>query len=266
MSASLTGKAAVVTGAARGIGRACAVRLAERGADVAVLDVDLQSGQHYEGEPPGLTTEQIEAAGRRTLGVVADLSIEADARAAIDAVLQAWDRVDVLVNVAGGAVTPYERSRPSVAPTEDTRKLLDVNLMSAIYCCQAAIPSMRDAGGGAIVNVASTAAFSVFRDGSLAAYGTAKAALAHWSRHLAAELGPDGIRVNMFAPGITLTGRVVAESSATGFSSRAQEVPLGRLGTPEDCADVMEFLVSEQSGFVTGRCIPVDGGWVLNAC
>jgi 3-oxoacyl-[acyl-carrier protein] reductase len=70
----------------------------------------------------------------------------------------------------------------------------------------------------------------------------------------------------MFAPGITLTGRVVAESSATGFASRAEEVPLGRLGTPEDCADVMEFLVSEKSSFVTGRCVPVDGGWVLSAC
>jgi 3-oxoacyl-[acyl-carrier protein] reductase len=125
---------------------------------------------------------------------------------------------------------------------------------------------LRASGSGAIVNVVSTAAFTVFPDGSNAAYAMTKAAVLHWSRHLAAELGPDGGRVNLFAPGITLTGRIVAESSATGYADRAQEVPLGRLGRPEDCADVMEFLVSGRSGFVTGRCIPVDGGWVLNAC
>jgi NAD(P)-dependent dehydrogenase (short-subunit alcohol dehydrogenase family) len=266
VSTALAGKIGVVTGAGRGIGRACAVRLAELGADVAVVDIDLRSGQRYEGEPEGTTVESIEQLGRRARGIAADLMIEEEARGAIESVIESWGRVDVLVNVAGGAITPYERSRASIAPAADVRKLFDVNLMSAIYCCQAAVPSMRATGAGAIVNVASTAAFSVFRDGSLAGYSAAKAALLHWSRHLAAELGGDGIRVNMFAPGITLTGRVVAESSATGFASRAEEVPLGRLGTPEDCADVMEFLVSEKSSFVTGRCVPVDGGWVLSAC
>jgi NAD(P)-dependent dehydrogenase (short-subunit alcohol dehydrogenase family) len=266
MTPSLVGKQAVVTGAGRGIGRACAVRLAHLGADVAVLDIDLRSGRHYDGEPDGTAADQIRALGSRVLEVQADLSVEAEARAAVESVIEAWGAVDILVNVAGGAVTPYERSRASTCPTDDVRRLFDVNVMSAIYCCQAVVPTMRAARGGAIVNTASTAAFSVFRDGSLAAYGAAKAALAQWTRHLAAELGADGIRVNMFAPGITLTGRVIAESSGTGFSGREQEVPMGRLGTPEDCADVVEFLVSDLSGFVTGRCIPVDGGWVLNAC
>jgi NAD(P)-dependent dehydrogenase (short-subunit alcohol dehydrogenase family) len=266
MSAVLHGRRAAVTGAARGIGRACAVRLAELGADVAVIDIDLRSGRHYEGEPPGTAVEQIERLGRRALGIQADLAIERDAHDAIGAAVEAWGGLDILVNVAGGAVTPYERSRPTQAPVEDIRKLIDVNLMSTIFCCQAAAPALRASGSGAIVNVASTAAFTVFPDGSNAAYAMTKAAVLHWSRHLAAELGPDGVRVNLFAPGITLTGRIVAESSVTGYASRAREVPLGRLGTPEDCADVMEFLVSEQSGFVTGRCIPVDGGWVLNAC
>lgn len=266
MSGPLDGKAAIVTGAGRGIGRSCAVRLAELGADVAVVDLDLESGRHYEGEPDGPTTAQIEGLGRRTLGVQADLGVEEAARGAVDSVVEVWGRLDILVNVAGGAVTPYERSKASITPSEDIRKLMDANVMSAIYCCQAATPALREAGGGAIVNFTSTAAFSVFHDGSLAIYGMTKAAVAHYSRHLAAELGPDNIRVNMVAPGITLTGRVVEESSATGFSSRAAEVPMRRLGTPEDCADVVEFLVGERSGFVTGRCIPVDGGWVLNPC
>jgi NAD(P)-dependent dehydrogenase (short-subunit alcohol dehydrogenase family) len=266
MNGALVGKQAIVTGAGRGIGRACAVRLAELGAAVAILDIDLCSGRHYRGEPAGATADQIRALGSRVLERQADLSIESEARAAVEAVIETWGSVDILVNVAGGAITPYARSQPSACPTDDLRRLLDVNLMSAIYCCQAAIPSMRAAHGGSIVNTASTAAFSVFRDGSLAAYGAAKAALAHWTRHLAAEVGPDGIRVNMFAPGITLTGRVLTESSDTGFASREQEVPMGRLGTPEDCADVVEFLVGDLSGFVTGRCIPVDGGWVPGAC
>jgi 3-oxoacyl-[acyl-carrier protein] reductase len=266
MSTDLTGRTAVVTGAARGIGRACAVRLAERGADVAVVDIDLRSGERYAGEPEGVTTEQIERLGRRALGAQADLTDEAQAHAAVRAALDAWGRLDVLVNVAGGAITPYERSRPSTTPIDDVRTLIDVNLMSTIYCCQAAAGAMREGGGGAIVNFTSTAAFTVFPDGSNSAYAMTKAAVAHFTRHLAAELGPDGIRVNMVAPGITLTGRVVAESSATGYADRAAEVPMRRLGKPEDCADAVEYLVSDLSGFVTGRCVPVDGGWILNAC
>lgn len=264
--AALAGRRAAVTGAARGIGRACAVRLATLGADVAIIDIDLESGRHYEGEPEGTTVAEIEELGRRVLGLQADLSDERQARGAIGAAIEAFGGLDILVNVAGGAVTPYERSRPTLSPTDDIRRLIDLNLMSTIYCCQAAAPALRASEGGAIVNVASTAAFTVFPDGSNSAYAMTKAAVLHWSRHLAAELGPDGVRVNLFAPGITLTGRVVAESSSTGYSSRAAEVPLRRLGQAEDCADVMEFLVTEGSRFVTGRCIPVDGGWVLNAC
>jgi NAD(P)-dependent dehydrogenase (short-subunit alcohol dehydrogenase family) len=266
VSGVLEGRGAVVTGAGRGIGRACAVRLAELGADVAVVDLDLRSGRHYAGEPDGLTTEQIEALGRRALGVQADLAVEEEARGAVESAAEAFGRLDILVNVAGGSITPFDRSRASITPSHDVRKHLDVNVMGTIFCCQAAVPAMRAAGGGAIVNFTSTAAFSVFADGSLAAYAMSKAAVAHYSRHLAVELGPENIRVNMVAPGITLTGRVVEESAATGFSSRAAEVPMRRLGTPEDVADVVEFLVGERSGFVTGRCIPADGGWVQGVC
>jgi NAD(P)-dependent dehydrogenase (short-subunit alcohol dehydrogenase family) len=263
MTESLQGRAAVVTGAARGIGRACAVRLAKRGADVAVLDADLRSGERYADEPPGATTEEIEALGRRALGIQADLTDEAQAHAAIAEAVAGLGRVDILVNCAGGAITLYSRSTPSRSTTGDVRTLFDVNFMSAFHCCQAAIPALRAAGGGAIVNFSSTAATSVFPDGSNSVYAAMKAAVAHFTRHLAAELGPDGIRANMVAPGITLTGRLLAESSDTGYSSRAAEVPMRRLGEPDDVAKAVEFLVSDLSAFVTGRCVPVDGGWVL---
>ena len=256
---------AVVTGAGRGIGRACAVRLARAGADVGVLDIDLRSGARYAGEPDGLTTEEIERIGRRVHGVAVDLTDEAAAHAAIESVAAELGGVDLLVNVAGGAITPYARSKPSLTTAEDFRTLIDVNLMATIYCCQAVMPRLRERGAGAIVNTSSTAAFTVFPDGSNSGYAMTKAAVAHWTRHLAAELGPDGIRVNMVAPGITLTGRVVQESAQTGHADRAvAEVPLRRLGRPDDVAGVVEFLVGPASGFVTGRCLPVDGGWVLN--
>lgn len=263
MNGTLTGRRAIVTGAARGIGRACAVKLAELGSDVAVLDVDLRSGERYEGEPEGPTVEQLERLGVRSLGVEADLSVERDAHSAIASVLEEWGGIEILVNVAGGAITPYARSRPTASPSQDIRRLIDVNLMTTIFCCQAAAPALREAPSASIVNFSSTAAFSVFPDGSNSAYAMTKAAVMHWSRHLAAELGPDGVRVNAVAPGITLSGRVVAESSDTGYADRAAEVPLGRLGMPQDCAEVVAFLVSDQSRFVTGRCIPVDGGWVM---
>jgi NAD(P)-dependent dehydrogenase (short-subunit alcohol dehydrogenase family) len=265
MTQPLLERVALVTGAGRGIGRACAVRLAAAGADVAVLDLDLRSGARYAGEPDGVTTDDIEAHGRRGLGVQVDLTDREAARAAVERVAAELGRLDVVVNVAGGAITPYARSKPSLTTPEDFQTLIDVNLMSTIHVCQAAIPHLRAAGGGAIVNTASTAAFTVFPDGSNSAYAMTKAAVAHWSRHLAAELGPDGIRVNMIAPGITLTGRVVEESAQTGHADRAiSEVPLRRLGQPDDVARVVEFLATDLSGFVTGRCLPVDGGWVLN--
>jgi NAD(P)-dependent dehydrogenase (short-subunit alcohol dehydrogenase family) len=267
MSEQLAGKVAIVTGAGRGIGRACAVRLARAGADVAVLDIDLRSAARYAGERDDLTTEQVQSAGQRAVGITVDLTDETATHAAVAGVVEQLGGLDILVNVAGGAITPFARSKPSQTPAEDFRTLLDVNLMSAIHCCQAAIPALRERGGGAIVNTTSTAAFTVFPDGSNSAYAMTKAALAHWSRHLAAELGPDRIRVNVVAPGITLTGRVVEESSQTGHADRATaEVPLRRLGQPEDVAHVVEFLVGPASEFVTGRCLPVDGGWVLSAC
>lgn len=267
MTDTLTGKVAVVTGAARGIGRACATRLARAGADIGVLDIDLRSGASYDGEPDEPTEEELARLGRGVHAVAVDLTDETATRAAIDSVAQALGGIDILVNIAGGAITPYARSRPSVTPAEDFRTLIDVNLMSTIYTCQAVLPHLRARGGGAIVNTSSTAAFTVFPDGSNSAYAMTKAAVAHWTRHLAAELGPDSIRVNMIAPGITLTGRVIAESAQTGHADRAvSEVPLRSLGQPDDVAQVVEFLVGDGAGFVTGRCLPVDGGWVLNPC
>ncbi len=260
---SLHGKVAIVTGAARGLGRAYALRLARLGADVAIFDVDLAgAGKFGEMLTAATVAQEVQALGCQSIEVQADL---ADRNAVNDAVKRVQDRfgrIDILVNNAGGAITPPERSKPSVMTDEDIRRIFDVNLMSTIYCCQAVAPIMVAQKSGVIVNTSSTAARTVARGGSLSHYGAAKAAVTHYTRDLAAELGPSGIRVNAIAPGVMLTARVksLAEQRGIGVASEANHVPLRRLGEVEDCAGVVEFLVTDLSRYVTGQCISVCGG------
>src|SRR5712664_1132677 len=215
---SLQGKVAVVTGAARGLGRAYALRLAGLGADVAIIDVDLDGAAKY-GE--SLSAPSVSA----------------------------------------------ESSKPSVVSDEDIRLTFDVNLMSTIYCCQAVVPAMKRQQSGVIVNTSSTAGRMVAAGGSLSHYGVSKAAVTHYTRNLAAELGPFGIRANCIAPGVMLTARIkaLARDRGIGNPSEAARIPLRRLGEPEDCARVVEFLVTDLSRYVTGQCISVCGGAALTA-
>jgi len=263
----LEGKAAVVTGAARGLGRAYALRLARLGADVAVVDIDLNAAAEFgESLTAPSVMDEIIALGRRSVGLQADLGRRDAAHEAIARAHQAFGRIDVLVNNAGGAITPVEGSAASVAPEEDIQRMLDVNLMSAIHCCQAVAPIMKAQGGGVIVNISTMAAATVVGRGLLAPYGMAKAAVAQYTRYLAAELGPDSIRANCISPGPIQTSRVVAQAAARGIArpDDARRIPLRRLGTTEDCANVLEFLATDLSSYVTGQCISVCGGSVLS--
>lgn len=262
----LSGKVAVVTGAARGMGRAFAHRLAQLGADVAVLDIDLAGAAKFNEHLDAPTVwDEIIAIGRRSIGVQVDLADRAAATAAIQQVEDTLGRVDILVNCAGGLITPMERSAASITPDEDIRTLFAANFDSMLYCCQAVIPGMRARGAGVIVNLSSQSGVSVYPGGVMAAYAAAKAAVTHYTRVLAAEVGPWGIRANCIAPGIILTSRVAAQAAERGVGSDGQAalLPLRRLGTPQDCARVLEFLATDLSGYVTGQCLCVDGGAVL---
>jgi NAD(P)-dependent dehydrogenase (short-subunit alcohol dehydrogenase family) len=170
-----------------------------------------------------------------------------------------------LVNNAGGALTPAERSRASETPEQDTRFLLDINYMSAVHCCQAAAAIMKTQRSGVIVNISSQSGITTYQQGLLAAYSAAKAALTHYTRYLAAELGPYGIRANCLAPGIMMTSRVAAQAALRhiGTNEEADRIPLRRLGQVEDCAGVLEFLTTDLSQYVTGQVISVCGGAVL---
>jgi NAD(P)-dependent dehydrogenase (short-subunit alcohol dehydrogenase family) len=256
----LENKTALVTGATSNIGRAIAVAFAAEGAHVVVAGRSQQRGAEVIG--------QIKAAGGRADFVAIDLDGTAatcDALAA-EATRVLGGRIDILVNNAGGAFTPAERSKATQVPDEDTIAMFGVNYMSALYCCQEAAPAMRVRRSGVIVNVATMAALDASRTAArLVPYAVAKGAVLQYTRYLAAELGPEGIRVNCISPGAMLTARVKKQAAERGMHSdkEARRIPLQRFGEVEDCANVLEFLVTPLSGYVTGQCISVCGGAVL---
>jgi len=262
MSNALAGAVAVIAGGARGIGRACALRLAEQGATVAVVDVNLDAAADY-GEQLTAASVQDELRDRAGsgMGIQADLTDPDATTRAIQNVVDSQQRLDVLVIPAGGALTPPERSAASVTPDEDFTTIVDVNMRTVVNCCRAAVPPMRDSGGGAIVTMASQSALWVTPDGSLAAYGMAKAAVVQYTRYLAAEVGPWGIRVNCVAPGVIRTARLVAQRAAVlDNDDSAKAIPLRRLGEPSDVADAVQYLTTPLSAYVTGQVLAVDGG------
>ena len=264
LAAELAGKVAIVTGGARGIGRGCALRLASLGAYVLVADTDLGGAARY-GEK--LTAPTVEEELRNVAGdaasVIADLSDPAAADAMVAAATERWGRLDILVSVAGGAVTPYETSSPSLLSNGDLQALLDANLWTTTNSCRAAVPAMRDSGGGSIITMGSVSGEKVVTaGGQLAGYGMIKAAIHHYTRYLATEVGKFGIRANAVAPGAVRTARVLTESAATGAigSTTQKWVPLGRQGEVEDIADMVQYLATPISSYISGQVLVVNGG------
>ncbi len=270
----LQGKVALVTGGARGLGRGYALRLARLGADVAIIDRNLRGADVYEFERSTLTADtvmaEIQALGVRAMGLEADLTDRAAAEAAVGEVATKMGRLDIVVANAGGGTVLFADEKqggegsnqvldemttgtPSNTPEEMLTRVMDINVKTCMYTCMAATPYLKAAGGGRIVTVSSTA--GVDARGAYHPYGTAKAAIIHYTRSLAQELGPFNINVNAIAPGIIRTGRLGDRAD------RAKEVvALQREGTIDDCAGVVEFLVTDLSAYVTGRTILIDGG------
>lgn len=266
MPHTLEGKVAIITGAARGLGRAYALRLAELGADVVIADLKLDGARDWNETLTAETVPaEIEAIGRRSIGFEGDLSKPVDVERLFAETMNAFGRVDILVNNAGGAIARDSGPLATQTSMTDYDLILDVNLRSCLLCCQAAAPIMTQQGAGVIVNVTSQTGVSILPGGMLALYGASKAAVASLTRNLAAELGPHGIRVNAISPGIIMTARVAAQAAARGIgtNSQADSLPLRRLGTVEDCTGVVEFLVTNLSKYVTGQIICADGGAVL---
>jgi meso-butanediol dehydrogenase/(S,S)-butanediol dehydrogenase/diacetyl reductase len=240
------GAAAVVTGGAHGIGRACAVRLADEGARVAVLDLD-ESAAHQ------VVSELARVGERPHLAVQVDVTDRSSVDQAMEHAADELGRIDTLVNVAGGDVEhgPFED-----LDDEMWTRMLELNLLGVVRCCRAAIPHLRRSTlSPAIVTVSSINAFTAL--GS-EAYSAAKAGLTSLTGNLAASLGHDGIRVNAVAPGTIRTR--VWDSQVGGADRLVPLYPLGRVGEPEDVADAVAFLASSDAAWITGHILPVDGG------
>jgi 3-oxoacyl-[acyl-carrier protein] reductase len=263
----LDAKVAIVTGGGRGLGRAYAHRLASLGAKIAVCDLNLKSFEEFESERRDMTGDstvaEIEAGGGSAFGIELDVADRAAVDSMVAQVVERWGRVDILVANAGGG-----RGRPldTKASTLDSGLLdlvLQMNLHGTIYCCNAVAPIMKRQRSGKIVTVSSVAGLSPSADGGYAHYGAAKAAIAHYTRYLAQDLGPHGITANCIAPGTIATGRImqtVIPGSSGANTDQAARVALRRVGTVEDCARVVEFLTTDLSDYVTGTIIPIDGG------
>jgi len=265
MNKPLEGKTAFVTGSGRGLGRVIAQRLAESGANVAIHDLSWTAPSQYgEAADLGVVAKAMEQFGTRVTAVTGNIG-DRDAvpkmRADIEAAL---GTVDILVNCAGGDIgAAGGKPNPNNAldiPFEDVQALTTSNLVGTILVCKTFCTGMRDRGRGAVVNIASAAAHMGCSNGAI--YATLKAAVVHYTRCLALELQPFGVRVNAVSPGPSKTARFVATRVV---DPAMMEAPgsLIRYAEPGEIADAVAFLAGPQSKFVHGQVLRVDGGITL---
>jgi NAD(P)-dependent dehydrogenase (short-subunit alcohol dehydrogenase family) len=251
----LDSKVALVTGGGSGIGRSAAIALADAGASVVVNDIASEGVDE--------TVTAIEASGGEAAPVVGDVRARSDVATAVEAARERFGGLDVVL--ANAAVSVYEEFEHQSEETIDL--VLDTDLKGALLCAQLAIPELRRRGGGSIVFVSSVQAYVTLP--GCVPYAAAKAGLLAAARALVPEVGRFGIRVNAIAPGTIDTPMLHRDLSGMGreeadrfLAQVADANALGRIGSPEEIADVVVFLASDASGYVTGTAIVADGGYL----
>lgn len=248
----LSNQVALITGASSGIGAATAVLFAELGARVAI-------GYHHNSEGAQSVLNEITAAGGHAIVCRADLSQPSGVDEMMKQVTRELGPVDILVNNAGSLVERLPL--PKVTP-ENWDHVMDLNLKSAVLCSQAVAPSMIERRSGAIINIGSIAAHN---GGGLGAgpYAVAKAGLMVFTKSLAKELAPHGIRVNCVSPGVIDTPFHTVFSTPEMMANFVKNIPLGRVGAPAECANVIAFLASGAASYIVGETIEVNGGQLM---
>jgi 2-hydroxycyclohexanecarboxyl-CoA dehydrogenase len=248
-------KVAIITGAGSGIGRACALRFASAGMRIAITDIDAGALQ--------AVSDQLAVEGGDILCIPSDVSDESACEQAAQQVIAAWGRIDMLVANAGVQIG----GRLLEASDSDWDRILSVNLKGVAYSCKAVIPAMLQQGSGSIVIVSSINA--LVGSAGMAVYDMSKAGVLALTRSLATEYGLSGIRVNAVCPGNTLTDfhiNKMARKGVTVDQIRAMTKGyglLGRIAEPEEIANAVYFLASEQASFITGQSLVVDGGFSI---
>ena len=246
----LDGKRAIVTGASRGLGRSIALCLAENGADLVLngTNRDLLDALALD----------VRARGRTAVVASGDVADPAVADAAVLAADAAFGGVDILVNNAG----INTRSGTLGMPLDDWQRVMDINLNGTLHFCRAVLPGMIDRGYGRIVNVSSTTSKTPHKNAA-PAYGASKAGVNYLTMHLAYEMAAHGIRVNAVCPGPVETD-MTQQWSESYREKVTGNIPVGRLGMPEEIAEIVAFLASDRAGFINGETINANGGTYMN--
>jgi 3-oxoacyl-[acyl-carrier protein] reductase len=242
-------KVALVTGSSRGIGRATALRLAADGYDIVVNYVRSKKQATQ-------VVVAIKAKGRKAVSVKADVSEWREARRLVETAIKVFGRIDILVNNAG----IYERTVLDDLTPEQWDRRVATNLSSVFYCTKAALPYLKKTGWGRIINISSQIAFKGTDHGS--EYAASKAGILGFTKASAQELARYNVTVNAIAPGPVDTD-ILAGDTPEKKRQRAREIPLRRIGTPEDIAAVVSFLASKDSDWITGTTLLVNGGSVM---
>lgn len=248
----LTGRIAVITGGARGIGKATALKMFREGAAVALLDllpVELEK-----------TIQEIKAQGGKALGLVVDISLRAQVERAFTTINAEWGRTDILVNNAG-VVYPATLDK---VQDDDWDKVINVNLKGTFFCTRAALPAMKQNRYGKIINIGSRASLG---KEERTVYGATKAGLIGMTRTWALELAPYNINVNYVGPGPIATELFQASNPPDSPRTQAiiSSIPLQRMGEPKDVANLISFLASDEASFITGQAIFICGGLTVGA-
>jgi NAD(P)-dependent dehydrogenase (short-subunit alcohol dehydrogenase family) len=245
---TIENKVAIVTGGGGGIGGAIVQRFAREGARLAIVDIDSDAAE--------ARVKEIVDRGSDAMPIVANVTDKKSVGQMIQATLDRWGKIDILVNVAGGA----ERKNVVDITAEEWDNVVDMNLKSVFLCCQAVLPAMLKAKYGKILSISSIYGFT--GNATRSSYAAAKAGVAVFTKSLALEHVKDGINVNAIAPGRIETPKVRGHYSAEAWAAAEAQIPVGHTGKPENIASAAIFLVQDENSYITGQTVHVNGAWL----